>query len=114
MSLTTLGAGFDLATTLLNTFAPSLTQEQKQSLLDAYKTRITELQAAGDALAAAPEDRAAELALGALTSRVLNAAGFTAPGLASIDIRVPLDDYLQLLTAADLLTFVNEQLAQGK
>jgi hypothetical protein len=113
MALTTVGAGIDLLNTLLTTFAPGITQEQKESLLDEYKKRLSAIQDAGDALRANPADRAAQLAMGALTDRVLNAAGLTAPGLASIDIAVPLDDYLQLLTGCDLAAFLLEQQQAG-
>jgi len=111
MSATTLGAGLDLANNLLTLITPSVTAEQKQTLLDEYKKRISDIQAAADALRADPEFRPNELALGALTNKLLNAAGFAAPGLASIDIAVPLDDYLQLLTVCAALVLVNEQIA---
>ena len=114
MSVTALGAGLELANNLLNLVSPTVNQEQKESLLDAYKNRIADIQNKADAVAANPQDRDAQLALGAVTGRLLNAAGFTAPGLASLDIDVPLDDYLQLLTVCATLVFVNEQQQLGK
>jgi hypothetical protein len=114
MAVSTIGAGLELATTLLNLVAPSVSQEQKEILLDEYKKRVAELQAACNAIAAKPDDRAAQLDLGRLTDRLLNAAGFTAPGLASLDLEVPLDDYLQLLTVCSTLILVLEQQQLGK
>jgi hypothetical protein len=112
MAITTLGAGLELANNLLKLIAPTVSQEQKESLLDAYKKRVSDIQAAGDALGADPGNRVAQLGLGALTRELLNAAGFTAPGLADLDVNVPLDDYLQLLTAVDLLVLLTEQNSQ--
>jgi hypothetical protein len=109
MSDTTVGAGIDLAQTVISVLAPTISQEQKQSLLDAYKTRIEAIQAASDALAAAPDDRDAQLAYGALVGRLLNAGGLTAGGLASITIRVPLDSGNQLLTLAAFAVLIVEQ-----
>jgi two-component sensor histidine kinase len=109
MDLTAIGSGIDLADNLVKLISPSVTQEQKESLLDAFKSRISEIQAAGDAVAANPSDRGAQLALGDLHRRLLNAAGYAAPGVASINVSVPLDDDLQLLTAVALVVLLAEQ-----
>jgi len=108
MPLTTIGAGLDLADNLIKLLAPTVTQEQKESLLNAFKIRVGQIQAAGDALAANPADRAAQLALGALHRELLNAAGYTAPGVASLNLSIPLDDDLQCLTAVAQLILVLE------
>lgn len=111
MALDAIGAGIDLADNLIKLFTPTISQEQKESLLNAFKSRVSEIQARGQALAANASDRGAQLDLRDLTIKLLNAAGFTAPGLASLDVNVPLDDYLQLLTAVALLVQLNEQSA---
>ncbi len=109
MALDALSSGMELVTTLLNLVAPSLTQEQKESLLDAYKNRTAEIQAASDAIKNDPESREAQLAYGALSNRLCNAAGFPASGLASIDVAVPLDDLDTYLAAINALILVLEQ-----
>jgi len=108
MALTTIGAGLDLADNLVKLFAPSVAQEQKESLLNAHKKRINDIQAAGDALMANPGDRSVQLALGALHKRMLNACGYTATGVASINVSVPLDDELQCLTGLSYLALLIE------
>jgi hypothetical protein len=113
MALTTVGAGIDLANSILKVAAPTITQEQKESLLDAYKDRIASLQTASDAVAKNPTSQSAGDAYGLLAGQLLNAGGFTAGGLAAITISVPLDTADQLLSALILLVLVLEQQQQS-
>jgi hypothetical protein len=106
-------AGLDLASTLLNLAAPSISAEQKLSRLDAYKQRIQAIQQAGTFLAVTPGSRGYQLDVRDVSVRLLNAAGLTAPGLASVDVSVPLDDYEQLLTCAALVALLLEDSAVG-
>ncbi len=101
-------AGLDLASTLLNLAAPSITEEQKLSRLNAYKQRIQSIQLAGTWLATVPDSRQYQLDVRDITVRVLNAAGLTAPGMASLNVQCPLDDYMQLLSAAALVALLLE------
>jgi len=111
MSVTTVGAGLDLADALLKALAPTITQEQKESLLDAYKDRTAKIQSVVNALAGAPADRSRDLALRDLTDELLNDDGLAATGLAALDIPVPLDTLASLLNAANLLALLLEQQA---
>jgi len=105
---TTLGVGLDLADNLIKLIAPTVNQEQKESLLNAFKNRVSQAQAACAAVAANPDDRRAQLALGDLHRVFLNAAGYTALGVASINVAVPLDDDGQCLTAIALVVLLLE------
>jgi hypothetical protein len=115
MSLDPASASLDLAKTVIDIAAPSIAQEQKQSLLNAFKSRIAKIQALSDALAANPLDRAAQLAYGAGVRELLNAAGYTASGVAGVNINTPLDDSDQLLSAvAAFVLLVESNAAQVK
>jgi hypothetical protein len=109
MSATTVGAALDLSKTLVDILAPTISQEQKQSLLNAYKARIASIQAVSDGLVSNPSNRSAQLAVRDLTTGLLNAAGYAAAGVAGINVECPLDDYLQLLNLAAAFVLVIEQ-----
>lgn len=107
MALTTIGAGIDLADTLLKTFAPSITQVQKESLLDAYKKRSAEINAAVASAAVAPEGRPVP-ALHDVCDSLCVAAGIPSGDLGA-NVSVSLDRLLALFTIANAYVLLCEQ-----
>jgi hypothetical protein len=111
MSATTVGAGIELATVALNVAAPAITQEQKESILNAYKSRTADAQ---NVLNQVGKPAFPAVADARLTS-LCNAAGFIRTGVSTeqcIDLRV--SDLAIFCECLNLVIFLNEQIAADK
>jgi len=107
MAVTAIGAGLDLADNLIKLFAPTISQEQQESLLDAYKKRSNEIGYVIQMVANAPLGQPLP-ELHALCDQLCNAAGVPSADIGA-NVSISLDRLKCLLVIANTLVLVTEQ-----